>query len=383
MDGDSIKNRQQLASIIKTQKAPSNKTFGRLLLDSSLITRQDLEHGLSEQKKDNKKHLGEILSDSGVIDPQQVKVTLARKLGIPFIRLDDFEISDDVLSLVPESIALDYHALPLAIIMNKLVVAMDDVLNQKAIETLSFNTNYPIEPVLATHQDIAKALNKFYAATDEANALKDIDLLHTPDTAEESSSLHIIEQQANARPVIRLLNSVLQQGVASRASDIHIRPFKDHVDVYYRIDGVLSFSRKLDKSLLPALVSRIKITGKMDITERRLPQDGHTVILYNKKTIDLRISIIPTIEGESVVIRVLNKNCGILSLEKLGLPTPEQQAIKEILTRPHGLFLVTGPTGSGKSTTLYSLLNEIHKNRNGHILTVEDPVAHINRGRPC
>jgi type IV pilus assembly protein PilB len=172
---------------------------------------------------------------------------------------------------------------------------------------------------------------------------------------------------------VRLVNAILVQAVTKGASDINIRPEKDRVNVYYRIDGVLQYARTMNRSLLPAIVSRIKITGQMDISERRLPQDGHSRLAWGAKHIDLRISVVPTVKGESVVIRILDKEAGMRPLEGLGLQEKEYQEIKRLVARPFGLFLVTGPTGSGKSTTLYAILDEVKK-RNVHLLTVEDPV---------
>ncbi|MCW8928131.1 MAG: GspE/PulE family protein, partial [Gammaproteobacteria bacterium] len=181
------------------------------------------------------------------------------------------------------------------------------------------------------------------------------------------------------KPIVRLVNALITQGIQHHASDIHIRPGKERVTIYYRIDGKLRFSRSLSRALLPAIVSRIKITGRMDIAERRLPQDGHSRVLTEGNTVDLRISIMPTINGESVVIRILDKRIGLKPLDDLGLGLEETKKIRQLIGRSYGMLLVTGPTGSGKSTTLYAVLEAIRE-RNPHIITVEDPVEYDMEG---
>jgi len=218
-------------------------------------------------------------------------------------------------------------------------------------------------------------LQKFYSKLEESEAIEDLQLDPVGSSPDNSDSLYAMEQEAQRKPIVRLVNAILIQGVTKGASDIHIRPEKDRVNVYYRIDGRLHYSRTMSRSLLPALVSRIKITAQMDISERRLPQDGHARLAWGSKSIDLRISVVPTVKGESVVIRILDKDAGMRPLDSLGLQEREYTLIKRLMVRPHGLFLVTGPTGSGKSTTLYAILNEVKK-RDVHLLTVEDPVEY-------
>jgi type IV pilus assembly protein PilB len=230
---------------------------------------------------------------------------------------------------------------------------------------------------MANGEDIRVLLQKFYSKIEESEALEDLQVDAVGSTPSEAGaeSLYLMEQEAHRKPIVRLVNAILVQAVTKGASDINIRPEKNRVNVYYRIDGVLQYVRTINRSLLPAIVSRIKITGQMDISERRLPQDGHARLAWGAKTIDLRISVVPTVKGESVVIRILDKDAGLRPLEALGLREGEYQLVKRLVARPHGLFLVTGPTGAGKSTTLYALLDEVKK-RNVHLLTVEDPVEY-------
>ncbi|NOY63701.1 MAG: type II/IV secretion system protein [Gammaproteobacteria bacterium] len=374
IDGLIIRDHLELQAAVSAQKTTLMLPLGQILLNKKLINKQELEAGLLKQCGERSKRLGRILNESGIVTALQIRAALALKFGIPVIKLQDFDIAAEVLSLVPEEIAIRHNALPLAVVDSRLIVAMEDPMDQKRIEVLRFNTNQPIEPVMLPAKDIELALSKYYSKFDEDEALEDMIIhadLETRDHTMESTQA--IEQQAKAKPIVRLLNAIVQHGVVSAASDINIRPLKERVDIYYRIDGKLHYSRSIHKTLLPALVSRIKITGRMNIAERRLPQDGHATLAHDGRKIDLRISVVPTVDGESVVMRILDKKHGIIALEQLGLSDKETEIIRALLQRPHGLFLVTGPTGSGKSTTLYALLNEIKK-RKPHVITVEDPV---------
>ncbi len=374
-----IKNQQNLEAVIQQLgKARTNILFGQILLKGKLLTSTVLEKALKRQAYEDKgKRLGRILTEQGVIDSWQVKVALAYKFGIACVQLDGFDIPPHTLSLVKPDIALQYNVLPLGIVDGRLAVLMENPLDVKRIELLRFNTRQAIEPLMCSSKELSLALSKYYSSFDETDALNDIEVASDTELTELdlSDSHQSIEQQAKAKPIVRLLNSLVHHGVISQASDINIRPQKDQIDVYYRIDGKMQYYRTLNKSLLAALVSRIKIIGRMNIAERRLPQDGRSQMVSAGKSVDLRISIIPTMSGESVVIRILDKNRGVLGLNDLGLSEKVYLQLKYLLERPHGIFLVTGPTGSGKSTTLYAIIKEISK-RKPHILTVEDPVEY-------
>ena len=373
-----IKNQQDLEAVIQQPgKAHANILFGQILLKGKLLTSAVLEKALKRQAYEDKgKRLGRILTEQGVIDSWQVKVALAYKFGIACVQLDGFDISPHILSLLKPDIALQYNVLPLGVVGGRLAVLMENPLDVKRIELLRFNTRQAIEPLMSSSKGLSLALSQYYSSFDETDALNDMEVsdaelieLSLPDKNRP------IEQQAKAKPIVRLLNSLVHHGVISQASDINIRPQKNRIDVYYRIDGKMHYYRTLNKSLLAALVSRIKIIGRMNIAERRLPQDGRSQMVSAGKSVDLRISIIPTMSGESVVIRILDKNRGALGLDNLGLSEKIYIQLKHLLTRPHGIFLVTGPTGSGKSTTLYAIIKEISQ-RKPHILTIEDPVEY-------
>lgn len=358
----------------ETHRSPDLR-LGEIFVAEKLVSREQLHEALVRQKHSKGKHLGQILLDMQLVSQEEVNVALAKKLGIPFLNLQGFDLPSQMLSRLPADLAIQYNVVPLGEMNGKLIVAMENPLDQTVVNALRFNTNANIEAVMAAGTDIRALLQKFYSKLEESEAIEDLQLDPVGSSPDNSDSLYVMEQEAQRKPIVRLVNAILLQGVTKGASDINIRPEKDRVNVYYRIDGRLHYSRTMSRSLLPALVSRIKITGQMDISERRLPQDGHARLAWGTKTIDLRISVVPTVKGESVVIRILDKDAGVRPLESLGLQEREYTLIKRLMVRPHGLFLVTGPTGSGKSTTLYAILNEVKK-RNVHLLTVEDPVEY-------
>ncbi len=358
----------------ETHRAPDLR-LGEIFVEEKLVSREQLNEALVRQRHSKGKHLGQILVDMQLVNQQEVNVALAKKLGIPFVKLQGFDLPAQMLSRVPADLAIQYNVVPLGEMNGKLIVAMENPLDQSVINALRFNTNANIEAVMAPGDDIRALLQKFYSKLEESEAIEDLQLDPVGSSPESSDSLYAMEQEAQRKPIVRLVNAILLQGVTKGASDINIRPEKDRVNVFYRIDGRLHYARTMSRSLLPALVSRIKITGQMDISERRLPQDGHARLAWGTKTIDLRISVVPTVKGESVVIRILDKDAGMRPLDTLGLQERELTLIKRLVMRPHGLFLVTGPTGSGKSTTLYAILNEVRK-RDVHLLTVEDPVEY-------
>ena len=364
-----------LQGLLKEIHRSPDLRLGEILVDEKLVSREQLNEALIRQKHSKGKHLGQILIEMELVTQQEVNAGLARKLGIPFVNLQGFELPAHMLSRVPADLAIQYNVVPLGEMNGKLIVAMENPLDQAVVNALRFNTNANIETVMAAGKDIRYLLQKFYSKLEESEAIEDLQLDPVGSSPEASDSVYAIEQEAQRKPIVRLVNAILVQGVTRGASDINIRPEKDRVNVYYRIDGQIHYARTMSRSLLPALVSRIKITAQMDIAERRLPQDGHARLAWGNKAIDLRISVVPTVKGESVVIRILDKEAGLRPLETLGLQEREYSLIRRLIARPHGLFLVTGPTGSGKSTTLYAILNEVKK-RDVHLLTVEDPVEY-------
>jgi len=375
MQGIPLCSVEDLLRLVDGRKPPPDRPLGSILLEWHLIEPAQLEQALARQRQERSKHLGRILVEGGILSSEQINEALASKFGIPSIDLRQLALDAAVLARLPTEFALQYNALPLAESGDRLIVALDNPLDAGTLEQIRFHTGAAVVPVHASAQDIALAHSRHYAQADEDEALEVVQ----PETGRADERTEAppdpIEREASRKPIVRLLGAIIAQGVIRRASDINIRPYRERVGVYYRVDGRLQHARDLHKSLLPALVSRVKIIGHMNIAERRLPQEGNARLSRGGRDIDLRISVIPTVNGESVVIRILDKEVGLKPFAQLGLPAREAEQMRRILQRPHGLLLVTGPTGSGKSTTLYALLNEIRKT-GAHILSVEDPVEY-------
>jgi len=382
MNQITIRDTDDLERTLRESIAHADAFLGDILSTDGIITREQLDETLEVQKTTgHEKHLGELLVDLGFATREQVNIALASKLGIPYVSLEDFEVDQFPISLIPPDIALQYNVLPLAVIRGTLVIAMEDPFNWEALEIIRFNTRQNIEPVLSPARDITRALSKIYTHFDEKELMEEmessVDVQSLPIGVDTSP--HLVVQEANKAPIVRLLDAIITQGIAREASDINIRPEKNRVNVYYRIDGKMQFVRTFHKSLLLPLISRIKIMGHMDIAERRMPQDGHARVFRRNRPIDLRLSIIPTVVGESAVLRILDKEVGLKPLDTIGLLPGELKSLREIISKSAGMLLVVGPTGSGKSTTLYAILNEIRKS-NPHIITVEDPVEYHIEG---
>lgn len=377
-----VRKIDDLRVLLGTYRNLPDVHLGEMLINGKLILQSQLDAALARQRAKPGQHLGQILIEMGLVTPDQINIALAQKLGIPYVRVQDYDLNADVLAKLPADVVTQNNVLPLGIVTGKLVVAMENPFNYTVLEALRFNSRLPVEVVMAPAQDITVALSKYFTQFTEHEALEDLDIsveAGGAGTKDAQIAAHVIEAEAQKKPIVRLLNAIILQAITRGASDVNIRPERDAVNVFYRIDGRMQFSRTISKSLLPALVSRIKIIGQMDIAERRFPQDGHARITRGERVVDLRISIMPTVRGESVVIRILDKSTGLKSLSDLGFAERDLNLIKELLSRPYGMLLVTGPTGSGKSTTVYALLNEL-KRYNPHILTVEDPVEYDMEG---
>lgn len=297
---------------------------------------------------------------------------LAERLSLPFIRLQDYQFDETILTLIPADYARNHDVIPLRINKTHLSVAVATPMDMELFQTLNFVTGFHIDMMVATKQEIQWAVRKFYGARDDELALESLNgngVAPTPDLQEELMRL------SSEKPIVRLVANLIADAIERRASDIHIKPRDKNIELIYRLDGVLTNIRFFSKTLLPAVVSRIKILGGMNIAERRLPQDGRCCVKHRNNPVDLRISIMPTVEGESVVVRLLNAQVGLKSLSELGFSSHDEALFVELVSKNNGIFLVTGPTGSGKSTTLYAALAEVQK-QNVNILTVEDPVEY-------
>lgn len=332
---------------------------GKLVLHDSVALRSRLDRGGALRKP--------------VILPAELPeaLHLAHRLDIPILSLRQFDIDPEAVALVSEEIARRYTLIPLLQHRGRLVVAMEQPTDEEVLRLMRFITGFGIEPCLAAAREIETAIQSCYGAGPAAL----IEGLAPEAEAEEAGALREAERLGTQKPVVRLVNNIILDALRRRASDIHIRPDGPDGELLFRIDGRLLAVRRFSKSLLPAMVARIKVLGKMDISDRRLPQDGQARMRDGDETVDLRISTIPTVGGESVVIRLLCARTGMKPLSELGLEPRDRERLEECLQRSHGLLLVTGPTGAGKSTTLYAALQALRE-RAVNIVTVEDPVEY-------
>lgn len=349
-----------------------NKKLGDILVENMIITTAQLTEALELQQQTNKK-LGRILVDEGFADEHQIMRILEMQLGITSVDLDTYTIESSAPFLINERLARKHNLIPIRLERNKIIVAMSDPLNIFAIDDVKVATGLEVEPVIATYKDIESAINQFYQKINAQKVLDEFSENYNLDyVAEEDDELS--EKIANA-PVVKLVQAIIAQAAKLKASDIHIEPAEDKVRIRYRIDGELTEGIAPGRSSHAAIVTRIKIMGRMDIAEKRIPQDGRVEMELDGKPIDMRISAIPTVHGEKIVIRLLDRSGEVMTKEQLGF-TPENIAVfNKIIKNPYGIILVTGPTGSGKTTTLYAALSELNT-VNKNIITIEDPVEY-------
>jgi type IV pilus assembly protein PilB len=352
------------------------KRLGDILIEERLLMPEQLSQALYEQRRTGKP-LAVILIESGLISEEDIVITLSEQLGIPHLRVESYEISPEVLAEVPEGIATRYHLIPVAKTGNSLTIAMSDPLNIVAIDDVRMLTGYDIETVVSLDSEIKKAIDRYYAGKEvEMDDYEDIlrdaeaDAVTLLEEQEDPDISHLKEEVEQA-PVIRLVNLTLVNAIKQGASDIHIEPFEKVVRVRYRVDGILREAQPPPKALQAAVVSRVKILAELDIAERRVPQDGRFRIKFQGREIDFRTSTLPTYFGEKVVLRILDKGALTLDLDKLDFEKQPLDNFRDSLSRPNGIILVTGPTGSGKTTTLYSALHMLNT-LDVNIVTVED-----------
>jgi len=353
------------------QKAPRKK-LGSLLVDAGIITQEQLDEVLAVQKETGKK-LGELLLEKGLISNDDIIQVLEFQLGIPHVNLDRCEIDPQIVKKIPENLAKRHNVIPIKIENNKLVVAMSDPLDLFAIDDIKLYTSMDIITNIASPDDIRKTLSKMYSEQEAIRAAEQFKKEVVPDTPENNEEDKKLEEVVNSAPIVKLVNNIFDQGVKARASDIHIEPQEKYLKIRYRVDGQLQEVIRHDIGLQPGVITRIKIMGGMDIAEKRIPQDGRASITSDGGDYDLRLSILPTIYGEKAVIRITSKSSFVKDKLQLGFYTDDLEKFSGILKNPHGIVLVTGPTGSGKSTTLYAAVKDLN-NSDVNIITVEDPV---------
>lgn len=357
--------------------------LGEILIKEGVITHEQLDKAILTQKKYGGR-IGEVLVKLGFVNEQQVVEALGKQLGLPYASLGTGllkPISDQGLEeLVPKEFAVKNLVLPLSRHMSSLTCAIFDPLDLLLIDNLKKITSCDINTVIATRSDILKGIEEFYGHTIMLkDAVKEsYDLIAEEigfEELESSLSLDKLVARAEEAPVVKLVDLIIRQAIDERASDIHIEPFKDKISLRYRIDGKLYEIPPPARHLHLAIISRIKILAKLDIAEKRLPQDGAFIVRMEDRPIDIRVSIIPTIYGEKVVMRILDRSSVVLDLNQLGFEPKQLEDFRKVLKAPFGLIFLTGPTGSGKTTTLYAALSEI-KHPTKNIITVEDPVEY-------
>ncbi|MBI5827334.1 MAG: type IV-A pilus assembly ATPase PilB, partial [Deltaproteobacteria bacterium] len=350
--------------------------IGELLVREKLITHEQLKNALEEQKKSGGR-LGYNLTKLGYISEENLTAFLSRQYGIPTIDLMAQDIDSEVLKLIPEDVAQKYQILPVSRTGSTLVVAMSDPSNIFAIDDIKFLTGYNVEPLVASDAAIKSTIDKLYEAPDLGleGVLNEFDEGEMEVVKEEDDvDLMDLKKAVEDAPVVKLVNLILTDAIKRGASDIHIEPYEKSFRVRYRVDGVLSEVMKPPMKLKNAIVSRIKIMSNLDIAERRLPQDGRIKLkLAKNKEMDYRVSVLPTLFGEKVCMRLLDKSNLQLDMTKLGFEDTALKNFMAAIHKPWGIVLVTGPTGSGKTTTLYSALSELNK-ISDNISTAEDPV---------
>jgi type IV pilus assembly protein PilB len=364
-----------------TKHLQGNKThelLGQTLLKRLAISPESLRKALAIEREDGSKKIGEILLDLGALNREELDLALCAQLDIPMVNLANFEIDQQALQLLSSAIAKRYRVLPLILYKDYLVIATPSLLSPQTSDFLRFTTQKNLILVVAKPQEIIQAIHENYLDHEESEGLQEFEQsLSTQEP--DLQAIKDAEFMARQQPIVKLVDSMLQTAVMRNASDLHIRPEAKHFDLLYRIDGAMLKLKEYPKSILAAVVGRIKIMSRLNIAERRLPQDGRITYVHEQIKIDLRISIIPVQYGESIVIRVLNKNQGLRTMNQIGFQAKDEARFEDLLNRSHGIILVTGPTGSGKSTTLYAALQEVVK-RNVNVITVEDPIEYELEG---
>jgi type IV pilus assembly protein PilB len=346
------------------------KELGDILVEEGMISSDQLEKAMAEQERLGRS-LGRVLIEMGMVNEPDLVAALARQVGLDFIDLGDFQIDPNAVSLLPEPVARRYRALPIAFENSHLVVAMSDPANVFAMDDIRTITGMEVKPVVATVADVDAAIRRYGHFERSAEDIA----TEAATQAEDAQELEATTAAVEDAPIVRLVNLLITQAVADRASDIHIEPMERDIRIRYRIDGVLHEVMRSPKNIQNGLVSRLKVMADINIAERRVPQDGRVGLVVGGKAVDLRLATLPTVYGEKVVIRILDKTSALLRLGELGFLDEAFERYEESFRKPYGTVLVTGPTGSGKSTTLYATLNLINSiERN--IITVEDPVEY-------
>jgi len=355
------------------------RRLGDILISAGRISIAQLNRALETQRK-TKKRIGEVLVEEGLVSESEIADILAQQLSLERIDLDKIFVEQEIARKIPREVAKKHSAVPVFMRDDKLVVAMSDPLNMFAIDDISFITQCKVQPAVATKAQIERAIELYYSQQATDMAIEELKREFTNvEPADEAKRDNVLAEDVQTAPAVRLTNSIINQAVTMHASDIHIEPFEKYVAVRYRVDGVLFESSRIPQNLYSAVSTRIKIMAGMNIAEKRVPQDGRIEMQVKGREYDFRVSSLPTVFGEKIVIRVLDRTTFNFTRENLGFTEHENKLMDKIIRMPYGIVLLTGPTGSGKTTTLYALLSEVNT-PDKNIVTVEDPVEYMLEG---
>ncbi len=357
--------------------ARPRRKLGEILVSAGVLAQEDLDRALAVQKETGGR-LGETLVSLGLITEDVMLSALEEQLGMPRVELARYIISPGVARLIPEAFARSRKVLPIERVANRLTLAMADPLDVFAVDDVRIATGLEVQPVIASETEIDAAISEFFGPGPGMKLVKEVQAeaamrAQKPESKAEEARKAAEDAQVLSAPAVRLANAIVSEAVKARASDIHIEPEESSVRVRYRVDGALRQVMTFPRELGPAVASRIKVVAGMDIAERRIPQDGRVELRVEGEEIDLRVSTLPTLHGEKVEIRVLHSKGSIPSIEELGFLEEDAARLRRVLSRPTGIVLVTGPTGSGKTMTLYAALKELSTDEK-NIVTIEDPV---------
>ena len=347
--------------------------LGDLLVSSGVISQEQLGQALARQKE-TKKRLGEELIDDGIITEQQLIDTLRLQLGIEFVDLSTVEPDPQLVDVLPRNIAKKYGVTPVRLHGNTLYLAMSDPLNFMAQEEVRVATHRRVVPMITTADGIERANASLYGGEGAQRAIQDM-RREAPATQQESTADAVVELNETAAPTVRLVNSIIERAAAENASDIHLDPCADCIRVRMRVDGVMCPVMTVPSDLYASVLARLKIMGGMDVTECRVPQDGRAGVRLRNRSFDLRMSTLPTIYGEKCVIRVLDKNSAFLSRDGIGVEGKQLEQYEYLMGRPSGTILIVGPTGSGKTSTMYTMIHQLNSEQ-VNLMTLEDPVEY-------
>jgi len=373
--GFSRKNSESRRDILFKQR----KRISDILMEAGLISQHQLDHALRLQKSKHKR-IGKILAELGYVTETQIAEALAQQLGLPFVDCSQYPLTVEMKNLIPREMIQKKLVLPLHLEGRNLTLAMADPLDYETIGQITFLTDLNIKHVVACETNLTEAMEKNFGAQENVwDLLRDMpkfeEVEFKKDSPEEEISVQSLYKSSEAPAIVKLVTMIIVDAIQSRASDIHIEPRERYVLVRYRVDGELRDILRVPKNIQSPVTSRIKIISNMDITNRRLPQDGNSYMKLGEKEVDLRISTLPSIYGEKVVMRLLNRNTGLIPVTQLGIPESILSQLIEIFSQPQGMLLVTGPTGGGKTTTLYAWLNQL-RSETENIITVENPVEY-------